>query len=86
MILFSIFYAIIHCFQDWFIWRGYKWLVLQQLKKEELGCNNTELYEYIDYGEGGWHYWEDSKFYATIGFDQLLHFITIMVLYNLVLI
>ena len=45
------------------IWNIYKWSVYLRDK--------TATKE-------NWKYWEDSWFYTTIGFDQLLHGITII--------
>ena len=51
-------YSIVHCIQDRYIWRGYKWL----RRKED----------------DTFKYWEDTKFYDTIGLDQALHLITLV--------
>ena len=63
----AIMYGIIHCFQDWFIWRGYKLTIWYRIK---------------GYRNASYPYWEDRWFYAVIGLDQTLHFITIVLLYN----
>lgn len=64
-ILFALIYGFIHCLQDWYVWRLYKWII-------KMKTNDIENYQY----------WKDSKFYSTIGFDQLLHFIEIILIYN----
>ena len=83
MFALSAIIVIIHCIQDWYIWRGYKWLIKRQIAREKFNgdVNCTWLKE-----EMGWfEYWEDPKFYATIGLDQTLHFITIVLAYNWVM-
>ena len=41
MIIFSSIYAIIHCIQDWYIWRGYKWIVKWSWRKS----NENDYYK-----------------------------------------
>lgn len=83
LILFSSIYAIIHGLQDWFMWRGYKLLVKRKIARENFDgdMNNTWMGEELKI----FKYWEDPKFYDTIGLDQTLHFITIVLVYNWVL-
>lgn len=45
-------------------------------KKEEFVRTKAKYYS------ENFKYWEDHWFYATIGFDQLLHALTLIVLYN----
>ena len=65
---FFLFVGLIHAVQDWYIWRGYKWLV-GKLHPEA----TVETFEY----------WNDKWFYSTIGLDQMLHMVTILVMYGL---
>jgi len=74
----SLSLVIIHCLQDWYIWRIYQYYVLVKLQNENLGCTNKELKEYINSED--YKYWEDYWFYVTLGLDQLLHFITIILI------
>lgn len=68
-VVFACLNALIHMGIDACIWRGYKYSVIKRFKKEELE---------------GFEYWEDSWFYHTIGFDQMLHMLTfILVAYIL---
>jgi hypothetical protein len=73
--------ALIHGVIDWNIWRGYKWFVGQRLydgfgnKWKSLMQGKPHHSLMSDGGE--WQFWEDHWFYATIGFDQLLHAITL---------
>ena len=89
MLLMSGIIVIIHCIQDWYIWRGYKWTVRLRLEKE-WGRHlhkfpNLEPDEWYDKKVKNFKYWEDPKFYSTIGLDQTLHFITIVLVYNWVI-
>jgi hypothetical protein len=84
LIRFTFAYTLLHGIQDWFMWRSYKWTVKYRLKKEW----GKHLYKFLTIEPETWFdrkvktykYWEDSKFYDTIGLDQLLHFITITLL------
>ena len=72
----------IHGIIDWNIWRGYKFMVGRRLydgygrawKSEVQGKPHHSLMS----DQGEWRYWEDHWFYSTIGFDQLLHAITLI--------
>ena len=76
---------IIHGMIDWNIWRGYKWSVVRRITKSikgplfvyNLTDNKFESHAFQD-ALKNWKYWEDHWFYATIGFDQLLHGLTII--------
>lgn len=57
--------ALVHGVIDWNIWKMYKTFVKSRFP------DVTADYKY----------WEDHWFYATIGLDQLLHALTIIVLY-----
>lgn len=71
---------LIHCFQDWFIWKGYK----AYIKWNWISHNETK--EFVDYYfDTKFKYWEDKAFYTTIGIDQFLHYATITLIYNLVM-
>ena len=74
--------SVIHCFQDWFIWRGYKNIVKIRIMDEdyESTSSKTVTEKFRD-----WKYWEDKLFYDTIGIDQALHYITILLVYNWVM-
>lgn len=72
---FSTVNAIVHGLIDKNIWNVYKFFVMKRLRKnkahpllEQKGVSSS------------WKYWEDSWFYSTIGFDQLLHTLTLVVL------
>lgn len=69
MVLFCYSYVLIHFIQDTFVWRGYKWIITKKLG------NKVKDFKY----------WEESSFYSTIGFDQMLHTITLYCLWRLFL-
>lgn len=73
-VTFSLLNVLIHGVIDWYIWRVYKWNVMRQIKKAFPNGNWIEIGKLFKY-------YEDHWFYATIGFDQLLHVITLIVLY-----
>lgn len=66
-----LFNSLIHGVIDWYIWRCYKWSVAHRIEWDYAHpltvCN-----------DGPWKYWEDHLFYTTIGFDQLLHGLTLI--------
>lgn len=70
--LFSLSNAIIHGFIDWNIWNLYKWSVYKRLADQQALAEHASTYKY----------WEDHLFYTTIGFDQMLHAITLYALFN----
>lgn len=68
--LFSFFNIIVHGIIDWNIWRLYKKRVHYRFPfatKEQLLA---------------FKYYDDPWFYRTIGFDQLLHTVTIIILWG----
>ena len=69
----------IHSLQDWLIWRGYKNIVKVQLVNElDNKCGLVNVRAKVT----EWKYWEDKWFYDTIGLDQLLHYVTITLVYT----
>ena len=72
--LFVIFNTIIHGVIDWNIWRFYKAYAYRAIAKNPKHPLLTEN------PAEPWKYWEDHWFYATIGFDQGLHSITLIFL------
>jgi hypothetical protein len=80
--VFSLFNTLIHGLIDWNIWKAYKLYAYYKIKataKRNQGCDPSE--EAIAMYARDFKYWEDHWFYTTIGFDQLLHTSTIIVLY-----
>lgn len=77
---FALINAVIHGVIDWNIWRLYKLSVGIWMK------NNPEHEATKAYATTGvWKFWEDHLFFTTIGFDQMLHMITLVVLWDLML-
>lgn len=79
-------YMVIHGIQDWFIWSGYKALVVKRLRKSYPTMNAGEIRIWAEKFEEDKDYAEDKLFYDTIGLDRLLHVLTLIVLYAVVLI
>lgn len=82
-------YIVVHGIQDWYIWNGYKYLVMRRiLNKVKTIPNLTQVAKetYIQQKsivfEMEKEYAEDKVFYDTIGLDRLLHVITIVILYG----
>ena len=73
--------AIIHGIIDWNIWKLYKYFVMRRLYAPGPSSPENDPAHPLMVKET-WKYWEDSWFYATIGLDQLLHFTTIVILYE----
>lgn len=65
---FSLLNAIIHMVIDANTWKFYK---LSVIKRNPTATTET------------WKYWNDPWFYHTIGLDQTLHILTIIVLWSL---
>ena len=74
--------ALIHGTIDWFIWKGYKKFVERRLYEEGPDNNNNPAHNLWQNGE--WQYWKDSWFYTTIGFDQMLHVMTLILILSFV--
>lgn len=97
-IKFALFNTLIHGIIDWNIWKAYKLSaykrIIKEIRKEyrekfgeDTWSDDESLVQVIakdSYQEKvkNWKYYEDHWFYTTIGFDQLLHAITIIVLYG----
>lgn len=98
-IVFAALNAVIHGVIDWNIWRGYKWSVARRLYDEQgnpwvegksKGFPLHSLMSDVDHSfippqPPQWRYWLDHWFYATIGFDQLLHALTLILLAGILL-
>ena len=67
--LFSLSNTIIHGIIDWYIWKFYKLHAIRIIKRDRIKVKEFK-------------YWEDHIFYTTIGFDQLLHGVTIIGLWE----
>ena len=98
---FALANALVHAVIDKFIWNLYKlsahlriksnvevmkswWVGIQE---EPPGPSTIQDYQRSCYQVEvqNWKYWEDHWFYSSIGFDQLLHGITLVLLGELML-
>lgn len=90
---FSIANALVHGLIDWNIWRGYKnnvkSIIIKEMKLEYKLTHGEETWQgddsFINNDEfkaraSNWKFWEDHKFFMTIGLDQLLHTLTLIIL------
>ncbi len=75
LLIYPVLNTLVHGIIDWNIWKAYKWSVYYRLSKQDSGYS-------IELRGREWKYWEDHLFYTTIGFDQLLHGLTIIFLYQ----
>lgn len=62
--------TVVHGVIDWYIWNVYKFSVV---------VRNPDTHP--DELKKEWKYWDDHWFYATIGFDQMLHSLTLIAVY-----
>lgn len=76
---YAVLNALIHGLIDWHIWRLYKAWTHYRLNKG-IGTPK-EIKEWQDNEE--FHYWDDHWFYTTIGLDQFLHGVTLIILAGL---
>lgn len=94
-LLFTGLNTLVHGIIDWYIWKGYKKVTYLRLKNSatktieyriQTGDKNLEvvkdqlILDEIKHQADHWQYWEDHWFYVTIGLDQLLHVLTLIVL------
>lgn len=79
-ILFATANAVIHGIIDWNIWRGYKYTVKIWMQNNP---DHQATKHYLKTGE--FKFWEDHVFFTTIGLDQLLHGLTLVLLAGVLL-
>jgi Protein of unknown function (DUF3307) len=86
-IVFALANCAVHGVIDWYIWRAYKLSVRARLYDEDgdkLPKNYVELKikpcHSLMSDAGEWRFWLDHLFYTTIGLDQMLHGITLVLL------
>lgn len=72
-LMFSIGNTLIHGLIDWNIWKLYKFSVKIRMNRGTIPITTPQEFSY----------WGDYYFYLTIGFDQLLHISTIVILLNI---
>jgi len=84
-LVFALWNALFHGMVDAVIWNLYGISVFYREYKGNIhpsGSVADEIHkeEYKNKLKKNWKYWEDHLFYTTIGFDQLLHIATILLL------
>lgn len=75
----SLINALTHAIIDWNIWRLYRITVYLRHRKEIKDMGKDRAIAYL---QRHWKYWLDPVFGHFLGFDQLLHFIILYLLYN----
>lgn len=93
--IFSLSNALIHAVIDKFIWNFYKAFVVWKMKRDSFRWtwmngnlnipHEVRAAEKLKELESEFKFYEDHWFYATIGFDQLLHALTLIILAGLLL-
>jgi len=94
--IFSLLNGLFHGIVDWNIWSFYKVYAIKKINKEAqelakkrhlslVGKNKQQVYSekigILLEARSNFKFWEDHWFYVTIGFDQFLHTLTIVVLW-----
>lgn len=74
--------SFLHCAQDWLIWSLYKMSIKIRLRNKYKVLDSSNKDIAIEYRD--WEYWDDKWFFNTIGIDQLLHYATIILVYNII--
>ena len=72
--------ALIHCMQDWFVWVMYRCHVKVQIINKLRHYSSRHS---IDYEMKQWKCLKDYWFFFTIGIDQYLHYILIVVIWGM---
>jgi len=75
-VLFALANCAVHGVIDGTLWNLYKWSVKKRIYKDSSGRDCHSLIS----DQGEWRFWLDHLFYTTIGFDQLLHGLTLVIL------
>ena len=89
-IVFALCNSAVHGVIDWYIWKGYKLMVFKRIYDDEgndyiPGVSKSGPNHSLMSDSKEWRFWEDHWFFATIGLDQLLHTVTIIILAGLLL-
>lgn len=94
---FALLNGIAHGLIDWNIWKGYKAHAIIKIKKaaqEEakrvkltlVGKSKSQVqgekFDILLKAKQNFKFWEDHWFYVTIGIDQWLHMVTIIILWG----
>jgi hypothetical protein len=80
--VFGLLNALVHGLIDWNVWRLYKcWVIASYVQPvRDAGYKKEEIFPLAKERALSHKYWEDHTFYLTIGFDQLLHALTLVIL------
>lgn len=96
-VIFSFLNGLFHGIIDWNVWRFYKASVFKRIKEEAqvlakkkhltlVGKSKEQVYMdkvgILMEARSNFKFWEDHWFYVTIGLDQFLHTITIVILWK----
>lgn len=89
-IVFALCNSAVHGVIDWYIWKGYKLFAYKRIKDKlfaEQGVSDIFSLKPNSLTEEAknFKFWEDHWFFTTIGLDQLLHTVTIIILAGLLL-
>jgi hypothetical protein len=79
------FNTLIHGIIDWNIWKLYKYKAYKDILASVRSYETSEGLigeKSVESGIENYKFWDDHWFYVTIGFDQLLHGLTIIILYG----
>lgn len=85
----SVWFALANCaihgVIDATLWNGYKWLVSKRIYDQNgdpwvPGESQGKPHHSLMSDQGEWRFWLDGMFFDTIGFDQLLHGLTLVYL------
>ena len=95
--IFSFLNGLFHGIIDWNIWKFYKASALRRIKEEAqvlakkrhltlVGKSKEQVYMdkvgILMEARSNFKFWEDHWFYVTIGLDQFLHTVTIVILWK----
>ncbi len=72
--------ACVHCMQDWFLWVLYKCHIKVQVVNK-VGHHSSR--HTVSYAVEQWQCIKDYWFFFTIGIDQYLHYILIVVIWGM---
>jgi hypothetical protein len=76
ILYFCILNSVVHLVIDALIWNLYKLYYKNQFNKM-IEADSSKLFSHL---RDNFKYWKESSFYNTIGFDQLLHTATLIIL------
>jgi len=76
---FAFYNTIIHGIIDWNIWKGYKALAHYRIMASmDNNLPPDRMREQYTYRVINWAWYDDYWFWTTVGFDQMLHMLTLV--------